>query len=207
MSAIYERRLPALLIFFIAIFSWINFYTGQFGDAVSSMKTGVAALWGFANVLSAIYFFIRGYNAVKRRGPYWYLTIYSMLLAVVFLVVGLAVSQSGDQYLWLSNAIIVPGDRVCWLPIVFSVLTIMQRAYVARDYTTLAFVIGGLLTIVQAVPIFGSNASFLAFTNWHNIYVRMVTRRVLAMGAGTAAIALVARQFLGIERKKVTVAA
>ncbi len=205
MSHIYMRRLSALLIFGIAIFAWASFYTGAFSEAVSSMKTGVAALWGFAVVLSTIYFYTRGYALVKKRGKYWWLKIYSMVLAAVFIVVGLVTSQSSDSYLFLTNSILIPADRVCWLPIVFSVLTIMQRAYVARNWTTLAFVIGGIVTFITAAPLFTSNPTILAFNVWHTLYVRMTIKRTLALGAGTAAIALVARQFLGIERSKATV--
>jgi hypothetical protein len=189
------------------MFCWANFYTGEFAGPVSAMKTGVAALWGFAVILSTIYFFSRGYSSVKKRAKYWYLKVYSMALAVLFVVVGLVTSQSSSQYLFLTDAIIIPADRVCWLPIVFSVLTIMQRAYVARNYTTLAFVIGGIVTFIIATPMFLANPTILAFNVWHTLYVRMTIKRTLALGAGTAAVALVARQFLGIERRKVTVTA
>ena len=207
MSQIYMRRLPALLIFSIAVFAWASFYTGEFGGAVSAMKTGVATLWGFACVLSTIYFFTRGYSSVKKRAKYWWLKVYSMALASVFVVVGLLTSQSSNQYLFLTNSILIPADRVCWLPIIFSVLTIMQRAYVARDYSTLAFVIGGIVTFILATPMVTSNPTFLAFNVWHTLYVRMTIKRTLSLGAGSAAIALVARQFLGIERRKATVTA
>jgi uncharacterized membrane protein YoaK (UPF0700 family) len=197
------KRVPSLIILVLAITIWVNFFTGAAGGITDSIKIGSATLWAFANLLSSLYFFIRAYPQItQKKIQYWWLRAWAVIVALIYIVVGLVYSQSGDQYVWLTNIIVVAADRVSWLPMMFVVLTIIRRSFVARNLSTALYVIGAGLAYARATPMLTANPMFLEFVQWFAKYVTRGLGRTLTIGAGTAALLLIVRQFMGLERYK-----
>ncbi len=203
MSTIVMRKIPTVIIIVLALTFWVNYFTGEWGNLTDSIKIGSSTLWAFTNLLSALYFFVRAYPVITRRkSKYWILRGWAIVVAVIYIVVGLAVTQSGEQYVYLTNIILVAADRVSWLPMMFVMISIIRRTFVARDLSTTLYVLGAVLAYARATPVFTSNPAFLAFTVWFRLYVTTGLGRILTLGFGVSAITLIIRQFMGIERVK-----
>ncbi|UCH02458.1 MAG: hypothetical protein JSV20_01310, partial [Candidatus Bathyarchaeota archaeon] len=185
-TQIVTRRLPSLLIIGLAVFLWANYFTGVGSDAASTIKIGASTLFSFTNLLGILYFFIRNYADIKRKVPYWQLRGYSIIVAVIYFVVGMIFTQSGTEYTWLARAVLISSEKVSWIPTMFAVVAVMQRAYVARDLSTALFVFGGILAILIGIPALSVNQTWLNFTVWNAKYVSLIARRCLAMGYAIA---------------------
>lgn len=199
-TQIVMRRLPSLIIIGLAVFLWANYFTGVASDVSSTIKIGASILMAFTNLLGILYFFIRNYADVKRKVPYWQLRGYSLIIAAIYFVVGLIFTQSGAEYTWLANAVLISSEKVSWIPAMFAVVAVMQRAYVARDLNTALFVFGGILAVLIGIPALTVNQTWLNFTVWNAKYVRIISQRCLAMGYAIAGLVLIIRQFMGLER-------
>ena len=202
MSYFYKRRLPALIVFIIAVLLWFNYFTGELASPVNSIKAWVTPLHAFSAVLAAGYFYIRGVERVKKREPHWYLSIWSMALACIFILVGLAFTQTGSEYGWLSDYILIPASRVAFLPIFFPLVTIMSRAYTIRNLSTAFFIGGAVVAHIVSTPYLTSFTVGKELSNWYWQYARATIKRAITFGEAGSAIALVVRQIAGIGRRK-----
>jgi hypothetical protein len=124
------------------------------------------------------------------------------MIASIFVIVGVIFSNSSSEYMWLYTNIYYPVRRVTYLPILFSTLTIMQRVYIARDRGTYFFIMGVAAAFIISAPVFsGLHPALTDFTTWYWLYLRTSFKRVMAMGVCAAALTLLARKILGLERR------
>jgi hypothetical protein len=178
----------------------LNYFTGFLAVETSAMKSWAAMLWGFAAIYANLMFFINNFRHIQNKAEYWWARALAFVIAVIFIVVGLAYGQASELYTWLMNYTLVPASNASWLTAFFIFAFSYHRYTHARDLSSMFLVVGLILSNLGQIPMFAANPSISALGQWLYSYPGNGVMRAMYMSVAVGMLITIVRTFLGLQR-------
>jgi hypothetical protein len=203
-SLFVKRDFPVVLMAFFTAYFFVDYFITWPLDKISEFLLNTAVLCtalavgvGIINVLGLTW------SQVKKRDPYWYLRIWSVVMMVVTTALGLiGVLGTGPEYKWIMVNVYSPIDATIYAMVAFDIASAFYRTIRARTLDATIILICATLVMLKNAPI--GAAIWSGFDNigsWiFDIPSTAGSRGFIIIGA-IGAVGIAIRALLGRERE------
>ena len=140
---------------------------------------------------------------IKRREPYWYLRIWSMVMMVVTTAVGLiGVWGTHPTFKWIMLSVYAPIDSSIYSMVAYDICSAFYRTIRARNIDSSLILIMALFVMAKNAPIGEAIWSgFVPIGEWIMEVPSTAGSRGFVIVSGIGALSLAIRAILGREKE------
>ena len=212
MSEMLRREIPMGVVGFVIALMFFDYYirtdiTRGLADLVRNWAVIVTATAAGVGVLNAV---LRSGDRIRKKQPYWYIEIWTLVVMVIVAVSGLIVTTGGfgthPVFNWVMTNMYRPIDSSVYGMIIFDIAIAFYRTFRARTVDATILLVSAFIVMVRNAPITGGLMPwFIPIGDWVNNIPTGGASRAFIMVASIGLIGFAIRSMLGHESTTVGV--
>jgi lysylphosphatidylglycerol synthetase-like protein (DUF2156 family) len=200
-----KRNIPIVIVFVTSLLFLINFFVTVPGIDTNSATTMVNN-WGiiltaFSLGFGAINLFIfHGRHISRRTKGQWPLSLWLLIVIVLFTIVGVSTGVSSGQYTWLYNASYFALSATVYSSLGFYMTSGIYRALRAKNVESGLLLIVGVIALARNAPAVAAGFPIIIpWEAWLSAVPTTSAQRGIMIGAALGSLALGVRTMIGRE--------
>lgn len=142
----------------------------------------------------------RNVMMIKRRSSGWLYQVLQLILVYLMISIGLFLGQTSIPYTWLIEAFVMPCSVVLYSIATFYMISAGARAFRARNFNSLLFLLAAVLVLFAQAPMTESLMPWPAvIREYLGSTFGKTVGRVFGLGLSISVIVLGVRTLLGKE--------
>jgi hypothetical protein len=204
MSMTRRTMFPIIILAICGIVTIADYYLTLptvISEGVSMLKNIAVLIASLALGLGLISILRASYGRYNRRDPGWQYSVWTIIVMIIFLAIGLIGGTNSETYQWLFNNIYAQINNTLYSLLGFYIVYACYRTFFARTWEVAVMLFFALLTMIGRAPI--GEALWVGFGQIYEwIYTEIAVGGIagfyITVAIGTAIIAV--KILMGRER-------